>query len=104
MREHNGLGLATPQVGLNARLWSAVHVLPLSQVACAANFVGSGDCDDVNDWLALLAGAGKKFNITVEYHTTRAYYPGFPRHHYTVAALAIHVATDKLAIGVSLRA
>jgi len=46
--------------------------------ACAANFVGSGDCDDVNDCLALLAGAGNKFNVTVEYHTTRAYYPGVP--------------------------
>jgi len=46
--------------------------------ACAANFVGSGDCDDVNDCLELLAGAGKKFNVTVEYHTTRAYYPGSP--------------------------
>lgn len=46
--------------------------------ACAANFVGSGDCDDVNDCLALLAAAGKKFNVTVEYHTTRAYYPGIP--------------------------
>ena len=43
--------------------------------ACAANFVGSGGCDDVNECLALLAGAGKKFNVTVEYHTTRAYYP-----------------------------
>jgi len=46
--------------------------------ACAANFVGSGDCDDVNDCLALLAGAGKKFNVTIEYHTVRAYYPGSP--------------------------
>jgi len=46
--------------------------------ACAANFVGSGDCDDVNDCLALLVSAGKKFNVTVEYHTVRAYYPGSP--------------------------
>jgi hypothetical protein len=48
------------------------------EFACAADFVGSEDCDDANDCLALLAGAGKKFNVTVEYHTTRAYYPGFP--------------------------
>ena len=46
--------------------------------ACAANFVGAGDCDDVNDCLLLLAGAGKKFNVTVEYHTIHIYYPGFP--------------------------
>jgi len=46
--------------------------------ACAANFVGSGDCDDVNDCLALLTSQGKKFKATVEYHTTRSYYPGFP--------------------------
>lgn len=45
--------------------------------AYAANYVGSGDCDDMNDCLALLAGAGKKFNVTVEYQTTRTY-PGFP--------------------------
>ena len=46
--------------------------------ACAANFVGSGDCDDANDCLALLASEGKKFNVTVEYHTTRTYYPRIP--------------------------
>ena len=46
--------------------------------AYAADFVGSGDCGDVNDCLALLAGAGRKFNVTAEYHTTSAYYPGFP--------------------------
>ena len=31
----------------------------------------SGDCDDVNDCPALLASAGKKFNVTVEYHAIR---------------------------------
>jgi hypothetical protein len=46
--------------------------------ACAANFVGSGDCDDANDCLAYLASPGKKFSVTVEYHTVRVYYPGSP--------------------------
>ncbi len=42
--------------------------------ACAANFVGSSDCDDMNDCLALLVSAEKKFNVTVEYHTVRTYW------------------------------
>jgi len=41
--------------------------------ACAAHFVGSGDCDDAKDCLALLAGVGKKFNVTVESHTTQTH-------------------------------
>ena len=46
--------------------------------ACATNFVGSGDCDDVNDCLTLLSSEGKKFNVTVEYHTTQTLYSGYP--------------------------
>jgi len=46
--------------------------------ACAANFVGSGDCDDASECLAYLASQGKKFNVTAEYHTAVTHYPGSP--------------------------
>ena len=46
--------------------------------ACAANFVGTGDCDDVNDCLALLSSEDKKFNVSIEYHTAQTLYPGCP--------------------------